>query len=238
MVGLLLLALSLTACQPTAVNTDGDDGTAGTVDTDVASRLSALEDGLDAAAAAAEAADARIADLETQAAETATALDELSGRLETCESDLAALGSSVDGLALDLDALGGQVDQLIAASGTPVWSTSVSGSTGGRSSSWSSLGSDLDLSVTRVEPIFAWCNALESTGYGILRVTLTSADGSWTVSSTASEMDYHTADMLVPAVAVFTPPEAGDYTLSCQGRLSAGWTQYDLIAVQAAGVVE
>ena len=233
------LALLLTACNPGTVSTDDSDGNQGAVaDGDVDARLSALEAALDAANAAAEAADARIAELEAQAAGTTTALDDLDARVETCETDLTELGSTVDGLALTLDSLSDQVDALTAASGTPVWSTSASGTTGGRTSSWTSLGSDLDLSVTRVDPIFAWCNAVESSGYAILRISLTSADGSWTTTSTASELDYHTADMLVPAVAVFTPPEAGDYTLSCEGRLSSGWTQYDLVAVQAAGGVE
>lgn len=234
----LALALLLTACNSGSVTTDDSDNQGIVANGDVEARLGALDDALAAANTAAEAAESRIAELEAQAATATTALDDLDARMETCETDLTELGSTMDGLALTLDGLSEQVDALTAASGTPVWSTSASGTTGGRSSSWSSLGSDLDLSVTRVDPIFAWCNAVESSGYAILRISLTSADGSWTTTSTASELDYHSADMLVPAVAVFTPPEAGDYTLSCEGRLSSGWTQYDLVAVQAAGVVE
>ena len=99
-------------------------------------------------------------------------------------------------------------------------------------------GHGLDLTLTRTDTLVAWCNAQEGGGTGMLRVTLTSADGSWTASGTSSEPEQSGYDSeLIFAMGTFTPPAAGDYTLSCEAKASYGWDHYDVIAMQAATTV-
>ena len=115
---------------------------------------------------------------------------------------------------------------------------SASSATGGRTTSWTSLGTDLDLTITRADTLIAWCNAQEGGGTGMLRVTMTSADGSWTASGTSSEPEESGSDSeLIFAMATFSPPAAGDYVLSCEAKASSGWEHFDLLAMQAATTI-
>ena len=101
--------------------------------------------------------------------------------------------------------------------------------------SWSGLGAGLDITITRTDPIIGFCQAHAFHGDEQLRLTLTSVDGSWSASSPEVGPEGYVAETLILAFGSFEPPEAGDYTFTCEGKYSYGWNSYGVMAVQAGG---
>ncbi len=234
-----LLLLALLACTPTtSTDGDGNNGEISTDPDDMAQEIVDLQALLADLQAAAQTMEARLADAEAQLADADVRLSAAEAAAETCATDIANL-QEVDGqLVAELDTHGERLSALEAGSGTPIWSLSASSATGGRTTSWTSLGTDLDLTITRTDTLIAWCNAQEGGGTGMLRVTLTSADGGWTSSGTSSEPEESGYDSeLIFAMATFTPPAAGDYVLSCEGKSSYGWEHYDVVVMQGAASI-
>lgn len=173
-------------------------------------------------------AEGRIDDLEANAGTGSTG-DELETRLSAVEDDVTSLQTAYD-------VLSGRVDDIEDAMGNHVWSLSTdSDGTGGKGTDYSSLGTGLDISVTTTEPILAWCIAHSYEGTPSIRMTLTSADGSWSESSNSYDVDENPYwKMYLYVIGSFTPPAAGDYTLECEGKRGTTWYDYDVIAIQAA----
>lgn len=233
MLDIRIAVLLLAACS-TQATTDGSTDIVEQAELDaLAAQIVALQTRLDDAEASVSALEqqaaedqARIDELEA-AVGTGTSSDELEGRVSALETDLGALEGTVD-------ALGARVDEVVDALGNQIWSLQSEGDgSGGKGSDFSAIGAGVDLSVTSTEPILAWCVAQSYEGTPSLRLTITSADGSWTTSGTEVTIDENPGmKIYLTAIASFTPPAAGDYTLDCEGKRGTTWYDYDVLAIQ------
>lgn len=230
---LSLLIPALAACS-TQATTDGSTDLVAQSEVDaLAAQIVELQTRLDDEEARGDELEQRLADAETRLDDveantgTGTGAEELVARLSVVETDLSTLETA-------FDALTGRVDEIEDAMGNHVWSLSTdSDGSGGKGTDFSPLGAGLDITVTTTEPILAWCIAHSYEGTPSLRMTLTSADGSWTTSSNSHEVDENPYwKMYLTVMGSFTVPEAGDYTLDCEGKRGSTWYDYDVIAVQ------
>lgn len=231
---LLLLLPALAACS-TQATTDGttDLVDKGEVDS-LESRIAALESSVSDAQADADAANARADEMETRLADAEARLDAVEANQGggDVSADIAALQAALDALGLTVTEHGERLDTIEAGMGNEVWTVSSSTITGGTTSSWPDIGAGLDITITRTDPIIGFCQAHASYGYELLRLTLTSADGSWSASSTEVGPESYVAETHLLAFGSFEPPEAGEYTFSCEGKYSYGWNSYTVMAVQ------
>ncbi|MCK6523287.1 hypothetical protein L6R49_17875 [Myxococcota bacterium] len=230
---LLLLIPALAACS-TQATTDGSTDLVEQSELDaLAAQIVALQTRLDAEQAHGDELEQRLDDAETRLDDveantgTGTGVEELDARLSLVETDLTDLETA-------FDALTGRVDEIEDAMGNHIWSLSTdSDGSGGKGTDFSALGAGLDIGVTTTEPILAWCIAHSYEDTPSLRLTLTSADGSWTTSSNSYEVDENPYwKMYLTVMGSFTVPEAGDYTLDCEGKRGTTWYDYDLLAMQ------
>lgn len=232
----LLLLLPALAAYTTQATTDGSTKVwvQGQIDA-LTSRIDALESAVETAQA--DAAYARADDLETRLADAEARLDTLEANQGggDVSADPDALEATVEALSVTVDEHGDRLDDIEAGMGNEVWTTSSTTITGGTSSSsWSALGTGLDITVTRTDPIIGFRQAHTSYGYEPLRLTLASADGSWSTSSTEVGPTSFVAETYLLSFGSFEVPEAGDYTFTCEGKCSYGWVSYAVMAVQAA----
>lgn len=267
---LLLVLPVLLACRTDAVTTDadGDVQTVAAQDLNtLAATVAALQEELDetqAELAATQgslgAAEARIAALEQQVAAleaggtggggggvtqedldaleyaVVVSLDALDARVAGVEGELGELSEGFDLLAVDVDAL-------LAGSGTPAWSATTTSPSISltHGSTWGAVTSTT-LSLTRTDPVVAWCLLQEADissstepSYYKARLTLESPTG------TIQESEEITVDAFADVViASFTPEEAGDHTLTCEVKdmRTLGMEYVQVIAMQAAAVVD
>ena len=231
----LILLPALVACS-TQASTDGATDIVEQSELDaLAAQIIALQTRLDAEEAKSadleqrlSAAETRLTDLEANTG-TGTGSEELEDRLSALEADLSSLETS-------FDLLSGRVDEIEDAMGNHVWSLSTdSDGSGGKGTDFSALGAGLDISVTTTEPILAWCTAHSYEGTPSIRLTLTSADGSWSSSSNTYDVDENPYwKMYLSVMGSFTVPEAGDYTLDCEGKRGSTWYDYDIVVIQGA----
>lgn len=91
--------------------------------------------------------------------------------------------------------------------------------------SWSGLGAGLDITITCTDPIIGFCLPHASYGYELLRLTLTSADGSWSASSPEVGPEGYVAETLILAFGSFEPPEAGGVHVYVRGEVQLGMEQ-------------
>lgn len=162
-------------------------------------------------------------------------LDALGERVALLEESVSALDEGYDFLAADVDAL-------LAGSGNTVWTSSAADIsyllTSG--SDWGTVTSTT-ITVTRTDPLIAWCQLQEayssssaSGAYLQARITLESDDGVIQSSETMSANTFATN-----LVATLTPEAEGTYTLSCEvmSMYSQSIARADLIAVQTTPTV-
>lgn len=133
-----------------------------------------------------------------------------------------------------MDGYGDRLDEIEAGMGNPVLTMSSTTITGGTTSSWSDISAGLDITFTRTDPIIGFCQAHASYGYALLRLTLTSADGSWSASSPEVGPEGYVAETLLLAFGSFEPPGVGEYTFTCEGKYSYVWNGYAMIVMQTA----
>lgn len=170
--------------------------------------------------------------LDSSLAELALALDDqvlssadLATRVTDAETLLATLQDAVGDL-------GGLSSAINVATVTQNYAS------GGQSTTWQSMSSDVTLTLDVAGPVVAWCSAMDFYGNSYYRIGIESADGSWSDTGEVFGDNYTSGGALqagtpFTAMAAFEAPAPGDYIVSCEGYFVNG--VFDLTLIALAG---
>lgn len=170
-----------------------------------------------------EALTADLADLALALDDQVLSSADLAASVIDAEAQLATLQDAVG-------ELGGLSSAINVASVTQNFGS------GGQSSTWQSMSSDVTLTLDVAGPVVAWCSAMDYSGNSSYRISIESADGSWSeIGEVLSDnsFGYLGGREWFTAMGAFEAPDAGEYVVSCEGYFVNG--VYDLTLIAMAG---
>lgn len=165
------------------------------------------------------------------------ALDELGLALDDqvlSSADVAVQVADAEAAIADLETAVGDLGGL--SSSIVVGATTQNYAAGGQSATWGPMSADVTLTLDVAGPVVTWCSAMDYSGNSSYRLSIESADGSWSdVGEVLSDNSsaYLGSREWFTAMGAFDAPAPGDYIVSCEGYFVNGI--YDLTLIALAG---